>query len=232
MQRTIKSFVLRAGRVSNRQQHALEHYLQAYELPLSNQPWDLQAAFAREAPTIVEIGFGMGSSLITMAEERPDLNFIGIEVHRAGVGSLVADLYERKIENVKVAARDAVEIFQHCLDENSLLGVQVFFPDPWPKKRHQKRRLIQPSFVKLIANRIKPGGFLHCATDWQDYAEQMLAVLSAEASLQNSSSEGGFSERPPRRPLTKFEQRGTGLGHEIWDLIYVKNNGLTCLKET
>lgn len=222
MQRTIKSFVLRAGRVSNRQQQALDHYLKDYELSLDSTPWDLQTAFGREAQTIVEIGFGMGGSLLLMAQQQPELNFIGIEVHRAGIGSLVADLHDHGVNNVRIVTHDAVEVFKNHLIDNSLAGVQIFFPDPWHKKRHHKRRLIQPEFVSLLVKRIKIGGFIHCATDWQDYAEHMHVVLASNPDLVNTQIEGGFSPRPETRPLTKFEQRGKGLGHGVWDLIYKK----------
>ncbi len=192
MHRTIKSFVLRAGRLSNRQEQGLMQYLPAYELPLNDKPFDSQAIFGREAETVVEIGFGMGASLKIMAQQHPERNFIGIEVHRAGVGSLAADLHEYAIENVRIISHDAVEVLKYHVAENSLAGVQIFFPDPWPKKRHHKRRLIQADFVKLLVRCVKAGGFIHCATDWQDYAEHMQAVLSAEPALTNSESSGGF----------------------------------------
>ncbi|MDI9819257.1 MULTISPECIES: tRNA (guanosine(46)-N7)-methyltransferase TrmB [unclassified Legionella] len=220
--RTIKSFVLRAGRISNRQQQALDQSLEHYALALNQSPWNFQTIFDRQAETIVEIGFGMGASLLAMAKQYPELNFIGIEVHKAGIGSLAADLHEHGIGNVRIVPHDAVEIFKHHIAENSLAGIQIFFPDPWPKKRHHKRRLIQPAFVNLLCRRLKVGGFIHCATDWQDYADHMLTVLSAEPSLANTQGEGGFSPRPETRPLTKFEQRGTKLGHGVWDLIHKK----------
>ncbi|MDX1837699.1 tRNA (guanosine(46)-N7)-methyltransferase TrmB [Legionella taurinensis] len=222
MKRTIKSFVLRAGRTSNRQQQGLEHYLPAYELPLDGDMWDWQTLFNREAETVVEIGFGMGASLLTMALRHPEINFVGIEVHRAGLGSLAADLHEQGLTNVRLVALDAVEIVKTRIAEASLAGIQLFFPDPWPKKRHHKRRLIQPAFVSLLAGKLKKGGFLHCATDWQDYADHMLEVLDNEPTLINQQAGGGFSPRPETRPLTKFEQRGQRLGHGVWDLIYLK----------
>ncbi|CDZ76760.1 tRNA (guanine-N(7)-)-methyltransferase [Legionella massiliensis] len=222
MQRTIKSFVIRAGRISNRQQQALDQDLHRYELLINNNPWDLHAIFARDADTVVEIGFGMGASLIAMAQQQPEVNFIGIEVHRAGIGSLVADLRDNNINNVRIVAGDAVEVFKHQLTDGALAGIQIFFPDPWHKKRHNKRRLIQPEFVRLLIQRLKSGGFIHCATDWQDYAEHMQAVLAAEANLLNTQPDGGFSPRPETRPLTKFEQRGQRLGHGVWDLIYTR----------
>ena len=222
MRRTIKSFVLRAGRVSNRQQQALDQFLRDYELLLAEDPWDLEAVFGRKAETIIEIGFGMGGSLLAMAKQQPELNFIGIEVHRAGIGSLVADLHEQGINNVRIVPCDAVEVFKHHLSENSLAGVQIFFPDPWHKKRHHKRRLIQTEFVNLLIKRIKIGGFIHCATDWQDYAEHMRAVLTANPTLVNTEANDDFSPRPETRPLTKFEERGKRLGHGVWDLIYIR----------
>ncbi|MDP3704997.1 MAG: tRNA (guanosine(46)-N7)-methyltransferase TrmB [Legionellaceae bacterium] len=220
MQRTIKSFVLRAGRVSPRQQQGIDQWLSDYVLPLSNEPWDLAAAFGREADTVVEIGFGMGASLLTMAMQEPEVNFIGIEVHRSGIGSLAADLHDHGIHNVKIAPYDAVEVFKQSISGSVLAGVQIFFPDPWPKKRHHKRRLIQADFIRLLVSKIKKGGFIHCATDWQEYARHMQAVLSAEPALCNLQPDGQFIPRPDTRPLTKFEQRGERLGHGVWDLKF------------
>ncbi|PJD95887.1 MAG: tRNA (guanosine(46)-N7)-methyltransferase TrmB [Legionella sp.] len=223
MQRKIKSYVLRAGRVSNRQQQGLDQWLKEYELPLNHAPWNYAEFFGRTSDVIVEIGFGMGHSLLTMAKENPHLDYIGIEVHKAGVGSLVADVHEQQVSNIRIIAHDAVEVFQTQLADHSLGGVQIFFPDPWHKKRHHKRRLIQPAFIHLLAQKIKPGGFIHCATDWQDYAEHMLDVLSHEPLLHNQQQQGGYSPRPASRPLTKFEQRGERLGHGVWDLLFIKN---------
>lgn len=222
MHRRIKSYVLRAGRVSNRQQQGLDHWLKDYELTLSGVPWSFEQEFGRSGETLVEIGFGMGASLLCMAKDNPQLNYIGIEVHKAGVGSLAADLHDEKLSNVRIVAHDAVEVFQSQLDDNVLSGVQIFFPDPWHKKRHHKRRLIQPEFIQLIVKKIKPGGFIHCATDWQEYAEHMLDVLSAETVLYNQQEAGGYSPKPGSRPLTKFEKRGERLGHGVWDLIFIK----------
>ncbi|AWN75307.1 tRNA (guanosine(46)-N7)-methyltransferase TrmB [Legionella anisa] len=222
MQRKIKSYVLRAGRVSNRQRQGLDFWLKDYELTVDGSPWSLSEEFVRTADTVVEIGFGMGASLLAMAKNNPELNYIGIEVHQAGVGSLAADLHEYQISNVRIVAHDAVEVFRTQLLDNSLAGVQIFFPDPWHKKRHHKRRLIQKEFIQLLAKKIKPGGFIHCATDWQDYAEHILDVLSTEPTLKNTQKEGGYSPRPLSRPLTKFEQRGERLGHGVWDLIFTK----------
>lgn len=221
MRRTIKSFVLRAGRMTTRQQQGLDQWFKEYHL--SNQAvWDFEEIFGRDAPTIVEIGFGMGASLLAMAKENPEQQYIGIEVHRAGLGGLAADLHEQQLNNVRLVSEDAVEIFKKNIKDASLAGVQIFFPDPWPKKKHHKRRLIQKEFVHLLAEKIQSGGFLHCATDWEDYAEHMLDVLSAEPTLKNQQAEGGYIPRPESRPLTKFEKRGERLGHGVWDLYFIK----------
>ncbi len=223
MHRKIKSYVLRAGRVSNRQQQGLDLWVKDYALSMTDSPWNLTEVFGREADTIVEIGFGMGTSLLHMAQNNPELNYIGIEVHQAGVGGLAADLHDHQVTNVRIVAHDAVEAFQTQIADNSLAGIQIFFPDPWHKKRHHKRRLIQPEFIQLLTQKIKKGGFIHCATDWQEYAEHMLEVLSAASGLYNSQADGGYSPKPESRPLTKFEQRGERLGHGVWDLIFLKS---------
>ncbi|MCX7116468.1 MAG: tRNA (guanosine(46)-N7)-methyltransferase TrmB [Legionellales bacterium] len=223
MQRTIKSFVLRTGRVSHRQQVALDQWLSDYTISDSDSPICFEKEFGRIAKTMVEIGFGMGASLCSMAKLQPDINFLGIEVHLAGIGSLVASLHDEGIDNVRIKTKDAVEIFQRNIADDSLDGVQIFFPDPWPKKRHHKRRLIQKEFVHLLVKKIKQGGFIHCATDWEEYAYHMLTVLAADSALQPLSSEGDFSKRPDSRPLTKFEERGQRLGHGVWDLIFIKS---------
>jgi tRNA (guanine-N7-)-methyltransferase len=222
MHRKIKSYVLRTGRVSNRQQQGIDLWLKEYELPLGASPWSYKEIFNRTADVVVEIGFGMGGSLLAMARENPHLDYIGIEVHQAGVGSLVADIHDYGVSNIRVVSHDAVEVFQSQLADHSLAGVQIFFPDPWHKKRHHKRRLIQPEFIRLLSTKIKPGGFIHCATDWEDYAEHMLEVLASEPSIINQQQEGGYAPRPETRPLTKFEQRGERLGHGVWDLIFIK----------
>lgn len=221
-QRAIKSFTLRAGRLSPRQARALNNWLSDYVLPLNQKPWCFTEIFGRGADTIVEIGFGMGQSLYDMAKARPDINFIGIEVHRPGIGSLVADIHDAGLTNIRIAPYDAVQVFQEVIPADSLYGIQVFFPDPWPKARHHKRRLIQPDFVKVLANALRVDGFLHCATDWEDYAQQMLNVLSCEPLLCNQAEGQSFSPRPATRPLTKFEARGQRLGHGTWDLMFMK----------
>jgi tRNA (guanine-N7-)-methyltransferase len=196
--------------------------LKDYELIMSDLPWSFEKEFGRCADTVVEIGFGMGTSLLSMAQANPQVNYIGIEVHKAGVGSLAADLHDYQLPNVRIAAHDAVELFQSQIEDCSLSGVQIFFPDPWHKKRHHKRRLIQPEFIQLLARKIRRDGFLHCATDWQEYAEHILGVLTAEPTLRNQQATGGYSPRPESRPLTKFEKRGERLGHGVWDLIFIK----------
>jgi tRNA (guanine-N7-)-methyltransferase len=223
MHRPIKSFVLRAGRVSPRQSQGLQSWLKEYELPLHEEGyWSLETIFGRKAPTVVEIGFGMGASLLKQAQAHPEINYIGIEVHRAGLGSLAADLHDQQINNVRIAPFDAIEIFKNKIADETLSGIQIFFPDPWPKKRHHKRRLIQNEFVSLLTKKLQTGGFLHCATDWEDYSSQMLEVLSSEPNLKNQSKDLGFVPRPETRPKTKFENRGLLLGHGVWDLFFLK----------
>lgn len=217
----IKSYVLRAGRVSNRQNQGLLHRSE-YELNLGDTPWDFQELLGRDAKVVVEIGFGMGASLLTMAKDNPDIQYVGIEVHQPGVGSLLAGLKADELNNVHVVVHDAVEVFKKQIPDNSLIGIQIFFPDPWPKKRHHKRRLIQSEFIELLVRKLQPGGFIHCATDWQEYAEHMLMVLNAERNLVNQEPALGYAKRPASRPLTKFEQRGEKLGHGVWDLIFNK----------
>jgi len=223
--RAVKSFVLRSGRMTSRQQNGLEKILPDYALTLEQpMPWDLGQSFRREAPVFVEIGFGMGATLATMAAQRPEDNFIGVEVHRSGVGSLAADLSEQAIHNVRIAMIDAVAVFDTCLQPNSISGVYILFPDPWPKKKHHKRRLIQRSFIQKIVQALKPGGFIHCATDWEDYAREILLVLSETEQLENTAKEGGYVSRPDWRPMTRFELRGLKLGHGVWDLCFVRQN--------
>ncbi len=220
--RPIKSFVLRAGRISPRQQQGLDLWLSDYDMPRSGSTWCLNEIFGRSADTIVEIGFGMGASLCTQASLQPQVNFIGVEVHRAGIGSLAADLHDHGLSNVRIAPFDAVEVFQQYIIDGSLAGVQIFFPDPWPKLRHHKRRLVQSDFIRMLTQKLKIGGFIHCATDWHDYAIHMQEVLSAEETLMNQGNTDGIVPRPDTRPITKFEQRGTRLGHGVWDLMFYR----------
>lgn len=182
----------------------------------------LSELLAEPAPVTLEIGFGNGASLAAMAAARPDRRFIGIEVHRPGVGQLLQQIEQLSLTNIHILCHDAVEVLRESIPENSLDGVQIFFPDPWPKKRHHKRRLIQSEFIQLVCARLRPEGQIHLATDWQDYAQQMLAVLDAEPGLKNDAGRGCFSPRPEYRPLTKFEQRGQRLGHGVWDLMYTR----------
>ena len=217
-QRPIRSFVLRQGRVSNAQQRYHEDMMAKIGIPYSPTLLDLDAVFGRCAPHIFEIGFGMGETSAAIATAHPENDYIGVEVHTPGVGSLCKLIAEGALTNQRIIQHDAVEVLRHMIPEGSLAGAHIFFPDPWPKARHHKRRLIQPPLVALLTSRLQPGGYLHCATDWENYAEQMLEVLSAEPLLKNTAE--GFAPRPEYRPLTKFEQRGLRLGHGVWDVIF------------
>lgn len=221
-QRPIRSFVLRAGRMGPGQSRALAELGPRFVLPYQATPLDAPAVFGRSAPLVLEIGFGMGDATAHIAAMKPALDFIGCEVHAPGVGALLKRIGEQGLTNLRIVQHDAVEVIEHMIAPDSLAGVHVFFPDPWHKKRHHKRRLIQPEFVRRLAARIAHGGYLHCATDWQDYAEQMLAVLGAEPLLANSVPGEDYAPRPDYRPLTKFEQRGLRLGHGVWDLVFVR----------
>ncbi|HEY6898837.1 MAG TPA: tRNA (guanosine(46)-N7)-methyltransferase TrmB [Rhodocyclaceae bacterium] len=214
----IRSFVLRQGRVSNAQQRYYDDGLPRWGIPYAAATLDYAAVFGRSAPTIMEIGCGMGETTATIAAAKPENNFIGIEVHTPGVGSLLKEIAVRELANLRVIQHDAVEIVRDMIAPGSLAGIHVFFPDPWPKKRHHKRRLLQPPFVHELALRLAPGGYIHCATDWEEYGQQMLEVLSGEALLENTAAQ--FAPRPDYRPLTKFEQRGLRLGHGVWDVVF------------
>ncbi|NMG35730.1 tRNA (guanosine(46)-N7)-methyltransferase TrmB [Azoarcus sp. TTM-91] len=217
--RSIRSFVLRQGRMSVAQQRCLEEVLPRIGLKYSiSEKLDLDAAFGRQAPHIVEIGFGMGETTAKIAASMPDKDFVGIEVHGPGVGSLCKLVADGDLQNVRIMQHDAVEVLRDMVPDGSLAGVHLFFPDPWHKKRHHKRRILQPDFVALIAAKLAPGGYFHCATDWEEYAVWMLEVLSAEPLLQNSAE--AYAPRPDYRPLTKFENRGLKLGHGVWDLVF------------
>lgn len=217
-ERRIRSFVTRAGRLSPAQARALDTLAPQFCLPYQKAPLDLSAAFGRDAPAVLEIGFGMGGTTAAIAAAMPDKNFLGVEVHTPGVGSLLKLIGEQGLTNLRLIQHDAVEVVNHMIAPRSLAGVHVFFPDPWHKARHNKRRLLQPAFVALLASRLAPGGYLHCATDWEDYAQQMLEVLAAEPSLENTAA--GYAPRPDYRPVTKFENRGIKLGHGVWDLVF------------
>ena len=214
----IRSFVLRQGRVSNAQRRAFDTLLPVYGIPFSQGPIDFARAFGRQAPAILEIGFGMGETTALIAQAHPENNYLGIEVHTPGVGALLKLIDEGDIANVRIVWHDAVESLQTMIAPASLAGAHIFFPDPWPKKRHHKRRLIQPEFTALLASRLAPGACVHAATDWQEYAEQILAVFAAEPALANTA--GGFAPRPDYRPQTKFENRGLKLGHGVWDVVF------------
>jgi tRNA (guanine-N7-)-methyltransferase len=218
----IRSYVLRAGRMTGAQQRAYRDYWPRWGLAHDAGPLDIDAAFGRPGRRVLEIGFGMGQSLVQMAAAAPDSNFIGIEVHRPGVGSLLRRMAEAGVDNIRVYCHDAVEVLEDCIPAASLDAVQIFFPDPWHKTRHHKRRLIQPAFVGLLCRVLGPGGSLHLATDWEHYAEQMLEVLQACPDLDNSAPDGGYVPRPAHRPLTKFERRGERLGHGVWDLVFIR----------
>jgi tRNA (guanine-N7-)-methyltransferase len=220
LHRRLKSFVKRAGRTTDGQARAFAELGPLFLLPYQPEPLDLTAAFGdRAAPTVLEIGFGMGEATAHIATVLPETNFLCCEVHEPGVGALLKRIGEQSLTNIRICAHDAVDVLDHMLQPASLAGVHVFFPDPWHKKRHNKRRLIQPEFVKKLAQHLRPGGYIHCATDWQPYAEQMLEVLSAEPLLRNTADEG-YAPKPSYRPLTKFENRGLKLGHGVWDLVF------------
>jgi tRNA (guanine-N7-)-methyltransferase len=214
----IRSYVLRAGRVGSGQARALAEIGPQFLLPYQPAELDLGVVFGRVAARILEIGFGMGEGLAEIAAAHPENDYLGVEVHTPGVGALLKQIGERGLTNVRVIQHDAVDVLNRMLAPASLAGIHIFFPDPWHKKRHHKRRLIQPVLVQLLASRIQKGGYIHLATDWQEYAEQMLAVLSAEPLLKNAVTD--YAPRPETRPLTKFEQRGIRLGHGVWDLVF------------
>jgi tRNA (guanine-N7-)-methyltransferase len=218
LHRRLKSFVRRAGRTTDGQARAFAELGPIFLLPYRAEPLDLEAAFGRAAPTVLEIGFGMGEATAHIAALKPETNFLCCEVHEPGVGALLKRIGEQQLSNIRICAHDAVEVLDHMLLPGTLAGVHVFFPDPWHKKRHNKRRLIQAPLVRKLADRLMPGGYLHCATDWQPYAEQMLEVLSQEPLLRNTAD--AYAPKPDYRPLTKFENRGLKLGHGVWDLVF------------
>ena len=218
--RAIRSFVTRSGRITPAQERALAELWPKYGVDLGAVPLDLDALFGRRARRVAEIGFGNGDNLLALAASRPDEDFLGIEVHRPGVGRLLLQLEERALGNVRVVSADAVEVLERHLGPGGLDEILILFPDPWPKKRHHKRRLIQPAFVALAADRLKNGGTLRLATDWEPYAAEMLATLAAEPRLKNVAAEGGFIPRPAERSPTRFERRGERLGHQVWDLEF------------
>lgn len=220
--RRIRSFVRRQGRMTDRQARALQVLWPRYGLEPSEELLDLDLVFGRSAPRVLEIGFGMGDALADMAQAHPENDYLGIEVHRPGVGNLFVKLEERHSDNVRAFCFDAIEILQHQIPNESLGSVLLFFPDPWHKKRHNKRRIVQPAFVEMIRTKLKSDGVFHMATDWQDYAEWMMEIMSAAEGFENLAGAKQYSERPDYRPVTKFERRGHRLGHGIWDLLFKK----------
>jgi tRNA (guanine-N7-)-methyltransferase len=218
--RPIRSFVLRQGRLSQGQERAVATLGPKFVLPFAHAPLNFALAFAREAPTIVEIGFGMGHATADIAQLQVDKNFIGIEVHTPGVGSLLKMIDERGLTNLRIVQHDAVEVLTHMIPDSSLAGVHIFFPDPWPKKRHHKRRLVQPVWIKQLVRKLRPDGYIHLATDWQDYAEHMLEVLRSEPAIKNTAS--GYAPRPAYRTESNFERKGLAKGHGVWDLVFTR----------
>jgi tRNA (guanine-N7-)-methyltransferase len=216
----IRSYVLRQGRYSAAQQRAFAELMPRFGLAFRSEPLDFATAFGRTAPVIAEVGFGMGETTARIAAQNPGNDYLGIEVHAPGVGSLLRQIGEGELANIRIVQHDAVEVMRDMVPPGSLAAIHVFFPDPWPKKRHHKRRLLQPAFVELAASRLAAGGLLHVATDWQEYAEQVREVLSATPALANTAA--GFAARPEWRPETKFERRGLKLGHAVWDLVFAR----------
>jgi tRNA (guanine-N7-)-methyltransferase len=221
--RGIRSYVVRAGRMGSGQERALAELGPRFVLPFAAAVPDWDGLFGRHAPHVLEIGFGMGGATAEIAQALPGTDFIGVEVHTPGVGALLRQIGERGLSNLRIVQHDAVEVLEQMVEPASLAGVHVFFPDPWHKKRHHKRRLVQPPFVRLVAERLAPGGVVHFATDWLPYAEQMLQVLGDEPALENTAA--GYAERPAYRPLTRFEARGVRLGHDVRDLLFRKREG-------
>lgn len=218
--RGIRSFAIRSGRMTKAQRQAWDEHWPSKGLTTSDSLLDYRAVFGNPNPVVMEIGFGMGGSLVEMARSAPELNFIGIEVHRPGVGALLVKASEVALKNLRVFCNDANEVIARAIPDASLARVQLYFPDPWHKTRHNKRRLVQPEFVQGIRQKLQIGGVFHMATDWKPYAEHMMKVMDQSVGYQNQSGEGCFAERPEYRPITKFETRGQALGHGVWDLLY------------
>ena len=218
--RRIRSYVLRTGRMTPGQERAFEDNWSRWGLEHADGPLDFDTCFGRTGPRVLEIGFGMGQSLVEMAAAAPEKNFVGIEVHKPGVGRLLHSMVDEHVSNIRVYCHDAVEVLRDCVADEYLDTVQIFFPDPWHKKRHHKRRIVQAAFIELLARKITRGGILHMATDWEDYAEHMLNIMGQSAAFRNCGGAGNYSPRPDYRPTTRFEQRGQRLGHEVWDLVF------------
>lgn len=219
--RSIRSYVLRAGRITEAQKRALAELLPRHGIPYASSPVNLDAVFGRSAPRVLEIGFGNGDTLVELAARRPEADFIGAEVHPPGIGHCLLEIEARGLANVRVVAHDAVEVLEHMIAPGALDEVLLYFPDPWPKKRHHKRRIVQPAFVALVADRLKPGGLFKLATDWEPYAAWMLEILNASPEFANTAADGGCVERP-ERGATRFERRGRRLGHLVFDLEFVR----------
>jgi len=220
--RTIRSFVKRKGRVSASARHALTHYASQGCLLFQESPYDFETVFENSHPVTLEIGFGMGDSLLTLAKTHPEENFVGIEVHEAGLGNVLKEIHDKELKNLRLISYDAVDVLTHCIGQESLHRVLLFFPDPWPKKRHHKRRLVQPSFVDLLSKKLKPQGIFHVATDWQPYAEHVLEVMAQCSSFESIIPETAYHSNPFHRPPSHYEQRGIRLGHKIWDLGFMR----------
>jgi len=221
--KTIRSFVRREGRITKAQQQALQTLMPIYGLSPNDNILDFDEIFHRQAKTTIEIGFGNGETFVEMASQNPDINFIGIEVHRPGVGACLQAIHQLQLDNVRIICQDATEVLKCNIADHSVDVIQIFFPDPWPKKRHHKRRLIQKDFIDLVEKKLKSGGLLHLATDWENYAEQMLTFIEENDNFVNQAGKGNFSQRPSWRPQTKFEKRGERLKHGVWDLIFRKD---------
>lgn len=220
--RKIKSFVRREGRMTRAQQNAIEQLWPKYGLECKGGMLKLEEVFGRRSEVILEVGFGMGDSLLEMALQHPENDYIGVEVHRPGIGALLIQMQAAQATNIRLFQEDVNEVLTHCIPDEGLAGINIFFPDPWPKKRHHKRRLIQMSFIELLHQKLALGGRLHLATDWENYAEHMMEVLSAHDGFNNLAGHGNFIEQQALRPMTKFEKRGLKLGHGVWDLVFVK----------
>ena len=219
--RKVRSYVLRAGRISEGQKNARKRLADKYLIPFQKDPkLDIGLTFGNNQPTYVEIGFGMGDTTVSIAKNHPQYNYIGIEVHPPGVGRALRLTDEANLSNLRIIEHDAAEVMQQMLEQNSLSGIHVFFPDPWPKKRHHKRRLINDEFIQILTSLLIPSGYLHIATDWEEYADEILETLQSNQNLKNSAID--FCERPSYRPTTKFELRGLKLGHDVWDIIFTK----------
>ena len=222
--KSIRSYVVRSGRMTDGQKLAFDQYWPDYGLSLHNGLFNASSEFGRRAPQVIEIGFGMGGSLLQMIQNEKDKDFLGIEVHSPGVGRLINDAGKLELKNLKVYMADAVDVLEDCISDNSIHRVQIYFPDPWHKKKHNKRRLIQPIFVEMIRLKLEVGGVMHLATDWEPYAKNMLQVMEGATGYKNMGSPGEYSLRPNFRPVTKFEARGERLGHGVWDLLYVRTS--------